>query len=70
VTQAPILTSVIISEEEERRFDTVLLRVGQLICSIQKMADQVDFLVNSYHAVMMDMSEKMLAANKQTKHSK
>jgi hypothetical protein len=67
VIQAPILTSFVTSEEEERRLDAVLLRVGQLNRSIQKIADQVDFLVNSYHAVMMEMSEKMVAADEQMK---
>jgi hypothetical protein len=52
VTQAPILTSVITSEEEEWRLDVVLLRVGPLNRFIQKMANQVNFFVNSYHAVM------------------
>jgi hypothetical protein len=70
VTQAPILTSVVTSEEEERRLDTVLLTVGQLNRSIQNIADRVDFLVNSYHAVMMEVSEKMVAADEKTKYSK
>jgi hypothetical protein len=70
VTQAPILTSVITSEEEEWCLDAVLLRVSPLNHSIQKMANQVDFLMNSYHAVMIEMSEKVVAADEKMKHSK
>jgi hypothetical protein len=70
VTQAPIITSVIISEEEERRLDVVLLKVGELSRSIQDIADRVDSLVDSYHAVMMAISEKIIVADEQSKHLK
>jgi hypothetical protein len=70
VIQAPILASVVTSKEEEWPLDAVLLRVGPLNHSIQRMANQVNFLMKSYHAVMMKMSEKVLAANEKTKHSK
>jgi hypothetical protein len=70
VTQAPILTSVVISEEQERRLDSMLLKLGELSRSIQDMADRVDFLVDSYHAVMTTMSEKMVAADEKSNHLK
>jgi hypothetical protein len=70
VTQAPIITSVVISEEEERRLDAMLLKVGELNRSIQDIADRVDSLVDGYHAVMMAMSEKMVVADEKSKHLK
>ena len=69
-TQAPIITSVVISGEEERRLDAVLLKVGELSRSIQDIADRVDSLMDSYHAVMMTLSEKMVVADELSKHLK
>lgn len=67
VTQAPILTPVSISEEEQRRLDAVTLQVGHMERQIQDTANRIDSLVNGYHKVMTIVSEQMAAANeKQT----
>lgn len=67
VTQAPILTSVSISEEEERRLDTLMLQVGDINRQVQDVANRIDALVESYHAVMSAVSERMVAADEALK---
>lgn len=60
VTQAPILTSVTISEEEERRLEAVRLQVGDINRQLLDMANRIDSLVEAYHTVMTSVSEKMV----------
>ena len=67
VIQAPILTSVSISEEEEGRLDKVMLQIGGIQRQIQDVSSRIDSLVDSYHAVMTAVSEQMMAADEKLK---
>ena len=63
VTQAPILTSLIVSEEDQRRMDSVLLQVRDIQSQIQNMATHIDSLVEAYHAAMSAVSNSIVAAH-------
>lgn len=67
VTQAPILTSVSVSEEEERRLDAVTLQVRDMTRQVHDVAGRIDSLVENYAAVMTSVSEKMVAADEALK---
>jgi len=67
VTQAPILTSLAISDEAERRLDVVVLQVGDITRQIQDVANRIDALVEAYHALMSAVSDKMVAADEALK---
>mmetsp|Transcript_12675 Transcript_12675/g.23013 ORF Transcript_12675/g.23013 Transcript_12675/m.23013 type:complete len:194 (+) Transcript_12675:35-616(+) len=69
VTQAPILTSVSISEEHERRLDKVAIQISDVNRQVQDVAHRIDSLVECYHSVMTSISEKMVAVDEALKGS-
>lgn len=67
VTQAPILTSLAIAEDDERRLDKVAGQIGDMNRQIEDVASRIDSLVESYHTVMAAVSDKMVAADEALK---
>jgi hypothetical protein len=63
VTQAPILTSVSVSPEDQRRLDALRLTLEGLNVRTQKLTTNMDQMLECYHAVMTAASEKCILAD-------
>ena len=63
VTQAPILTSVSVSPDDQRRLDALRLALEDLSVRTQKLTTNMDQMLECYHAVTTAASEKCILAN-------
>jgi hypothetical protein len=63
VTQAPILTSMQVSPEDQRRLDTLRLTMEDLDDRTKKVMGKMDHVLECYHAVMTAASEKCILAD-------
>jgi hypothetical protein len=63
VTQAPIITSVCLSPEDERRLDALQLTFRDLDTRSQKLVGEMDNTLECYHAIMTAASEKCVLAD-------
>ena len=63
VTQAPIITQLSISYEDERRLDALRLTMEDLQNRTEKLMRKMDHMLECYHAIMMAASEKIVLAD-------
>lgn len=63
VTQAPILTSIRVSPQEQRRLDTLRLTVDDLNARTKVMTLRLHQILEAYHAIMSAASEKCILAD-------
>lgn len=63
VTQAPILTSMSISPEDERRLDDLRLTLTDLNTRTQTLMASMDHMMECYHTAMTAASEKFILAD-------
>ena len=63
VTQAPILTSMKVSPEDQRRLDALRLTIEDLNSRTQKVMMKLDHMVECYHSVVTAASEKCILAD-------
>jgi hypothetical protein len=63
VTQAPILTGMSVSLEDERRLDALRLTLQDLQTRTQKLMGRMDHSLECYHSIMTAASEKFVLAD-------
>ena len=63
VTQAPIITQLSISYEDERRLDALRLTLQDLQNRTQKLMRKMDQTLECYHTIMTAASEKIVLAD-------
>lgn len=63
VTQAPILTSISVSSEEQRRLDALRVTLEDLNARAQRATLKLQQLLETYHVVVAAASEKCILAD-------
>ena len=60
VMQAPILASVQVTPEQEKRLDTLRLQTADAQNKTEELAQRMDSLVRTYQTILTSLSERML----------